>query len=90
MDTPAIHFAQYVNCGSNAHLIPAGANKTASFEGECTLRETTQITNDSDSASENSQTSEGSGKNTDSSADRPIQSALMAAVVAVGVVSILL
>lgn len=33
--TPALHFAPYVNCGSNPQMIPAGANATRQFKGEC-------------------------------------------------------
>jgi hypothetical protein len=32
----AIHFAQYVNCGTNLRQIPVEPNAAASFEGECT------------------------------------------------------
>jgi hypothetical protein len=34
--TPALHFAAYANCGSNPQMIPAGANATRQFKGECT------------------------------------------------------
>ncbi|OLN86099.1 Candidapepsin-8 [Colletotrichum chlorophyti] len=34
-ETPALHFAPYVNCGSNLQKIPLGANATARFTGEC-------------------------------------------------------
>jgi hypothetical protein len=36
MDTPALHFAHYANCGSNLQEIPPGKNAAAAFEGECT------------------------------------------------------
>jgi hypothetical protein len=35
IDTPAVHFAQYVNCGSNEQPIP-GPNAISNFVGECT------------------------------------------------------
>lgn len=35
LETPALHFAPYVNCGSNLNMIPAGANATRKFSGEC-------------------------------------------------------
>lgn len=34
-ETPALHFAPYVNCGSNLQKIPLGNNAAASFTGEC-------------------------------------------------------
>ncbi|KAL1900719.1 hypothetical protein Cpir12675_000855 [Ceratocystis pirilliformis] len=87
MDTPAIHFASYVNCGSNPQMIPPGANRAGQFKGQCDpmlhlTRKTTHIAR--------SESSGGSGRNIDSSADRPIQSALMAAVVAFGALSLML
>ncbi|KAG7111807.1 Candidapepsin-8 like protein [Verticillium longisporum] len=39
MDTPALHFAPYVNCGTNLQMIPAGANETQKFTGECDASE---------------------------------------------------
>lgn len=35
MDTPAIHFAHYANCGTNLQEIPKGDNAAAQFKGEC-------------------------------------------------------
>ncbi|KAL5606712.1 hypothetical protein BROUX41_003108 [Berkeleyomyces rouxiae] len=35
MDTPAIHFAPFVNCGTNPQMIPTGPNQTSQFKGEC-------------------------------------------------------
>ncbi|ROT41722.1 candidapepsin-1 [Sodiomyces alkalinus F11] len=35
METPALHFAPYVNCGSNVRMIPPGLNATTEFTGEC-------------------------------------------------------
>ena len=35
MDTPAIHFAHYANCGTNLQEIPTGDNAAARFKGEC-------------------------------------------------------
>ena len=35
MDTPALHFAHYANCGTNLQEIPTGKNAAAQFEGEC-------------------------------------------------------
>ncbi|KAJ0336754.1 hypothetical protein COL154_013354 [Colletotrichum chrysophilum] len=35
-ETPALHFAPYVNCGTNLQKIPLGANAAAKFSGECT------------------------------------------------------
>ncbi|GKT95241.1 eukaryotic aspartyl protease [Colletotrichum tofieldiae] len=34
-ETPALHFAPYVNCGSNLKKIPLGDNAAAKFSGEC-------------------------------------------------------
>ncbi|KAI8295392.1 Candidapepsin-8 [Colletotrichum sp. SAR 10_98] len=34
-ETPALHFAPYVNCGTNLQKIPLGANAAAKFSGEC-------------------------------------------------------
>ncbi|KAF6799408.1 eukaryotic aspartyl protease [Colletotrichum musicola] len=34
-ETPALHFAPYVNCGSNLQKIPLGQNAAARFTGEC-------------------------------------------------------
>ncbi|KAK1997437.1 eukaryotic aspartyl protease [Colletotrichum falcatum] len=34
-ETPALHFAPYVNCGSNLQMIPLGDNAAAKFTGEC-------------------------------------------------------
>jgi hypothetical protein len=36
VDTPALHFARYTNCGTNLQAIPAGQNAAAAFNGECT------------------------------------------------------
>lgn len=38
VDSPALHFAQYVNCGTNLQAIPAGKNAAAGFTGECTAK----------------------------------------------------
>lgn len=35
MDTPALHFAHYANCGTNLQEIPKGKNAAGQFEGEC-------------------------------------------------------
>ncbi|PKS09377.1 hypothetical protein jhhlp_003991 [Lomentospora prolificans] len=35
LESPAIHFAQYANCGSNLQEVPAGTDAAARFEGEC-------------------------------------------------------
>lgn len=35
METPAIHFAHYANCGTNLQEIPKGKNAAAQFKGEC-------------------------------------------------------
>lgn len=37
MDTPAIHFAHYANCGTNLQEIPKGKNAVAQFKGECSI-----------------------------------------------------
>lgn len=34
-ETPALHFAPYVDCGSNLQMIPLGNNAAARFTGEC-------------------------------------------------------
>ncbi|KAJ0160119.1 Candidapepsin-2 [Colletotrichum tanaceti] len=34
-ETPALHFAPYVNCGTNLQKIPLGDNAAARFTGEC-------------------------------------------------------
>ncbi|KAK1977058.1 eukaryotic aspartyl protease [Colletotrichum cereale] len=34
-ETPALHFAPYVDCGSNLQKIPLGDNAAAKFTGEC-------------------------------------------------------
>ncbi|KAK2010080.1 eukaryotic aspartyl protease [Colletotrichum eremochloae] len=34
-ETPALHFAPYVDCGSNLQMIPLGDNAAAKFTGEC-------------------------------------------------------
>ncbi|TDZ31591.1 Candidapepsin-8 [Colletotrichum spinosum] len=34
-ETPALHFAPYVNCGTNLQKIPLGDNAAAGFKGEC-------------------------------------------------------
>ncbi|KAF9871867.1 eukaryotic aspartyl protease [Colletotrichum karsti] len=34
-ETPALHFAPYVNCGTNLQKIPLGNNAAAKFTGEC-------------------------------------------------------
>ena len=36
IDSGAIHFAPYVNCGTNLQAIPTGTNAAANFTGECT------------------------------------------------------
>lgn len=35
LETPALHFAPYANCGSNPQMIPGGKNATRQFSGEC-------------------------------------------------------
>lgn len=35
MDTPALHFAHYANCGTNLQEIPTGKNAAGQLEGEC-------------------------------------------------------
>ncbi|SPN99786.1 uncharacterized protein DNG_02638 [Cephalotrichum gorgonifer] len=35
LDTPALHFAHYANCGTNLQEIPKGKNTAGKFTGEC-------------------------------------------------------
>ena len=48
MDSPSIHFAHYVNCGSNLQTIPKGKNAAASFIGECSQKDVDDANNRSD------------------------------------------
>lgn len=50
MDTPAIHFAHYANCGTNLQEIPEGKNAAAQFKGECSEDDIPNETEDDDSA----------------------------------------
>ncbi|KAM0325178.1 hypothetical protein ACHAQA_007717 [Verticillium albo-atrum] len=65
MDTPALHFAPYVNCGTNLQMIPAGANATREFSGECDASEGNTGSSGSGNGSGNSN---GGSSNGDSAA----------------------
>lgn len=55
MDTPALHFAHYANCGTNLQEIPTGDNAAARFEGECSEDDIPDVSKgDSNSKSNNS------------------------------------
>lgn len=60
-ETPALHFAPYVNCGSNLQKIPLGQNAAARFTGECKAG----------SGNSGSGSSSGSGGNNQNDAGRP-------------------
>jgi len=40
---PAIYFAQYVDCGTNEQVIPAGQGAAAGFQGECTAKKNAAV-----------------------------------------------